>query len=117
MSDEVTEVIENLKIEFPRLQRWDNIKIITHFCENWKNTDTLRNARNEKILGYSKESELKEREKENPDNDIKVEITEANNKVFDSLLEDQSGTLDWEKAVTLMIWNCLLYTSPSPRDT
>ena len=29
MSDEAIKVIENLKIEFPRLQKWDNIKIIT----------------------------------------------------------------------------------------
>ena len=60
-------------------------------------------------MSYLKESELKEREKENPYNDTKVEITEANNEVFDSLLEDQSETLDWEKALTLM-----RYTSTPP---
>ena len=49
LSDEVIEVIENLKIEFPRLQRWDNIKIATRFCETWENTDTLRNERNETL--------------------------------------------------------------------
>ena len=66
MSDEVIEVIENLKIEFLRLQRWDKIKIATRFCETWENADTLHNERNEKILKYIKENELTEREKENP---------------------------------------------------
>ena len=39
MSDKVIKVIESLKLEFPRLQKWDNIKIISLFCENWKNAD------------------------------------------------------------------------------
>ena len=43
MSAEVIEVIENLKIEFPTLQRWDSIKKATRFCETWENADTLRN--------------------------------------------------------------------------
>ena len=31
IENEVTEVINNLKIEFPRLQKWDNGKIINLF--------------------------------------------------------------------------------------
>ena len=63
LSDEVIEVIENLKIEFPRIQKWENIKIATRICETWENADTLRNERNEKILKYVKETDLDETDK------------------------------------------------------
>ena len=53
-------------------------------------------------MRYSKESDLIEREKENPENDIKVDVTDENSEIFNSLLNDQSETLDWEKSLKLM---------------
>ena len=35
LSDAVNEVIENLKLEYPRLQKWNNIKIIKRISDNW----------------------------------------------------------------------------------
>ena len=54
LSDEVIEVIENLKIEFSRLQRWDNIKIATRICETWEKAEALRNEKNIKIMQHKR---------------------------------------------------------------
>ena len=50
-------------------------------------------------MEYTKATDLKEREMENPGNDIKIEDTEKNNDILESLLEDHSETINWNKAL------------------
>ena len=52
-------------------------------------------------MEYTKATDLKEREMENPGNDIKIEDTEKNNDILESLLEDHSETINWDKALPL----------------
>ena len=52
-------------------------------------------------MEYTKATDLKEREMENPGNDIKIEDTEKNNDILESLLEDHSETINWKKALPL----------------
>ena len=33
INEDVVEILENLKLEFPRLQKWDNTKLMTFLCE------------------------------------------------------------------------------------
>ena len=73
LNDKVNNVIENLKIEFARLQRWDNMKIA------------------------------------DPENSIKLEASEINDEVLDSLIKDKSETIDWGKAC-----HVTRHTSTSP---
>ena len=67
--------------------------MISLFCENWKHVDTLRNARNEHILKYSKKIDLLDRESNNPDNEIKIEVTEKYSIIYlVILLKPLTGT-------------------------
>ena len=84
LSDAVNEVIENLKNEYPRLQKWDNIKIIKRISDNWADRVNIQIEQNKRVMEYTKATDLKERENENPGNDIKIDDTFENNDILDS---------------------------------
>ena len=60
------EVIDNLKFEYPNLQKWDNQKIVNHISDNWANRDQIQADLNRRILERTKSIDLKEREEMNP---------------------------------------------------
>ena len=43
---DVIEVLENLKIEFPRLQKWNTSNLCLFICKNWKNVDKIQDDNN-----------------------------------------------------------------------
>ena len=60
-------------------------------------------------MEYTKATDLKERESENQGNDIKIDDTDKNNDILESLIEDQTDTIYWVKALPLT-----RYTSEAP---
>ena len=52
-------------------------------------------------MEYTKATDLRERENENPENDIKIEDTEENNDILESSLKDHTETNNWNKALPL----------------
>ena len=71
LDNDVTEALEGLKTEFPSF------------------TKLIKDS-NKRILWHQKKADLNDREKESPDNDIKVELNEDNGEHFESLLDDKS---------------------------
>ena len=109
INDNAIDVLEKLKQEFPRLQKWDNKKLMTFLCENWKNADDLQISHNKKVLEFKNQQEFDQNQKEfleqeekNPANDIKIEDTTTNQELLDDLLNDNTETLNWGKAMDLV---------------
>ena len=53
ITDAVNEVIDNLKLEYPRLQKWNNLRIINHISVNWSDRIKIQADMNKKILEYA----------------------------------------------------------------
>ena len=77
-------------MEYPRLQKWENIKIIKRISDNWADRANIQIEQNKKIMEYTKATDLKERESENQGNDIKIDDRDINN---DILIHIQSELL------------------------
>ena len=73
ITDAVNEVIENLKFEYPKLQKWDNLKIINHISTNWSDRVNIQANMNKKILEFAKSTDLQEREELDPENNIDID--------------------------------------------
>ena len=109
LNEAANEVIENLKFEYPKLQKWSNTRIVNRISENWADRAKIQIDLNKEILVRAKSLDLKEREESNPENVIEIDDTKANIKLLDSLIEDESETLNWNKASPLT-----RYTSEAP---
>ena len=106
INDNTVEVLEQLKLQFPRLKKWDNKQFMEHLCENWEHADKMQIEHNRKIFNFQKENKRKqnkdeflERENANPENEIK--INDTNQELLGKLIEESSETLDWSKAAKL----------------
>ena len=95
------EVINNLKYEYPKLQKWDYTKIVNCISDNWHNREEIQIELNREVLDLTKSTDLNQREEKNPDNDIKIEETNSNNEILESMIEENSDTLDWEKVLSI----------------
>ena len=73
LTEASNEVIDNLKFEYPKLQKWDNFKIINRISDNWENRDQIRADLNREVLEHTKSTDLKHREEMNPENIIEIE--------------------------------------------
>ena len=91
-------MINNLKFEYPDLQKWTNFEIINRISNNWKNRNQIQTELNMKIFERTKSIDLKEREEKNPENIIEVGETAENNDILESLISEDSDTIDWNKA-------------------
>ena len=74
------EVIDNLKFEYPKLQKWDYLKIMNRISDNWEKRDQIQAELNREVLEHTKSTDLKQREEMNPENIIEIEETNENNK-------------------------------------
>ena len=92
------EVIDNLKFEYPKLQKWDNSKIINRISDNWGNRDQIQADLNKEVLEHTKSTDLKEREEMNPENIIEIGETNENNEILESMIKEDSDTINWNKA-------------------
>ena len=54
INDNTIDVLEQLKIQFPRLQKWENRKFMEYLCENWENADNWQIEHNKKIFEFQK---------------------------------------------------------------
>ena len=95
------EVIDNLKFEYPKLKKWDNSKIINRISNNWGNRDQIQADLNREVLEHSKSTDLKQREEMNPVNIIEIAETNANNEILESMLKENSETLNWNKVLPI----------------
>ena len=41
-NEEVRMVLKDPKTEFPRLQKWENVKILTFLAKNWSKADIIQ---------------------------------------------------------------------------
>ena len=101
MDEDVTLALQALKSEFPRLHKWDNSKLITFLAKNWSNANSIQENRNKRTLWLQRKSELEARERDNPSNEIKVEMNENNSEEIKSLQDDNSKMLDWTKTLKI----------------
>ena len=54
------EVIENLKFEYPKLQKWSNEKIVNRISDNWEDREQIQIDLNKEILDRAKSLDLKQ---------------------------------------------------------
>ena len=54
------EAVDNLKFEYPKLQKWDYLKIMQHICVNWKNRDQIQADLNKELFETTKSKDLKQ---------------------------------------------------------
>ena len=69
-----------------------------------------------KIVGKSVNTEVYERGTQKPAKTAKEAIEVANSKGYDTVILDTAGRLHIDEALMDELKDCLLYTSPSPRD-
>ena len=54
ISEASNEVIENLKFDYPKLQKWSNTKIVNRISENWEDRNQIQIDLNKEILERAK---------------------------------------------------------------
>ena len=67
--------------------------------DNWENRDQIRADLNREVLEHTKSTDLKQREKMNPENVIEVEENIVNSKMLDLMINENSDTLNWKKVL------------------
>ena len=50
LNEAANEVIDNLKFEYPKLQKWNNTKIVNRISENWADRNQIQIDLNKEIL-------------------------------------------------------------------
>ena len=94
------EVIENLKYDYPNLQKWSNEKIVNRISDNWNIKDQIQLDLNTETLINAKSLDLQERE-EIDNNTFKIGDTKENIDILDSLIEEDSDNMNWSKAIRM----------------
>ena len=61
LSTEAIEVLENLKIRYPKIINWDNYKFINHISKHWENRKKIQEKLTDNAIKRVKAIELKER--------------------------------------------------------
>ena len=63
LNEAANKVIENLKFDYPKLQKWNNTRIVNRISENWTDRAQIQIDLNKEILERAKSLDLKERGK------------------------------------------------------
>ena len=66
-----------------------------------KDRDQIQADLNKEVFELAKSTDLIQREDMNPENEININETEANNKILDDMIKENSESLDWEKALPM----------------
>ena len=101
ITDASNEAINNLKYEYPNLQKWDYSKIMHRISNNWKDRDQIQADLNKEVFELAKSTDLKQREDMNPENEITINETKDNNKILNDMINEKSESLNWEKALPM----------------